>query len=100
MTEQQSYYALNCVLQSNYAKLQRLKIAHQTWYRAWQHESQQYSSCNPEKLWGQLESEGIQLYLQDDASYPALLKEISYPPLGIYIKGSLPQEAGIAIVGT
>src|SRR3989344_8242419 len=105
MTEQQSYHALNCVLQSNYAKLQRLKIAHQTWYRAWQHESQQYSSCNPEKLWGQLESEGIQLYLQDDASYPALLKEISYPPLGIYIKGSLPgqslpQEASIAIVGT
>lgn len=100
MTESQSYHALNCAVRSNFAILQRLKSEHRTWTRAWQHESRRHASEDPEKLWSELESEGIRLYLQEDQEYPPLLKEIPSPPLGIYIKGSLPQENGIAIVGT
>lgn len=35
-----------------------------------------------------------------DQEYPALLKEIAYPPAVLYIWGSLPQKTCLAIVGT
>ncbi len=35
-----------------------------------------------------------------DNEYPALLKEIAYPPAVLYIRGNLPQKMCIAIVGT
>ncbi|MEJ5360811.1 MAG: DNA-processing protein DprA [Spirochaetota bacterium] len=35
-----------------------------------------------------------------DQEYPALLKEIAYPPAVLYIQGNLPQKLSLAIVGT
>jgi len=43
-----------------------------------------------------------QFYKREEAGYPALLKEITLAPLGIYIKGQWPprERAAVAIVGT
>lgn len=48
------------------------------------------------------ESNGVQLVTYWDDKYPALLKEINYPPPIIYVKGTLlpAQSICIAIVGT
>lgn len=35
-----------------------------------------------------------------DENYPALLKEIAYPPAILYIRGNFPQKICVAIVGT
>ncbi len=35
-----------------------------------------------------------------DQDYPALLKEIPYPPAVLYVRGNLPQKLSLAIVGT
>jgi len=35
-----------------------------------------------------------------DEDYPALLKEISYPPAVLYVRGNLPNKLSLAIVGT
>jgi DNA processing protein len=45
---------------------------------------------------------GISVLIQDDADYPAYLKEIFAPPPVIYVKGSLPalRDHAIAVVGT
>ena len=55
------------------------------------------------KEWEKLESSGVQLILLGEQGYPPLLKEISHPPLGIYIRGDISpyfDKIPIAIVGT
>lgn len=44
----------------------------------------------------------IRLVLQEESDFPAVLREIPFPPLGLYIKGSHPAalERSLAIVGT
>jgi len=53
------------------------------------------------KEWERLARSEIRLVLLEDAEYPPLLREMADPPLGIYIRGSLPQGKRVfAIVGT
>ena len=53
------------------------------------------------KEWKQLQQENIRFISILDPEYPALLKEISYPPLGLYLKGQLPlNKPALAVVGT
>lgn len=47
---------------------------------------------NPSKEWEKLKSSDIQLVLLNTPDYPPLLKEISHPPLGIYVHGEIPQS--------
>ncbi|MDP3999676.1 MAG: DNA-processing protein DprA [bacterium] len=90
--EAQSYHNLNIALGANYEALKKLKEKFGSWSKAWQKEKAGRPDSAPE-----LDS---QLILKEDADYPALLKEISWAPLGLYIKGSLPDHPRIAIVGT
>jgi DNA processing protein len=55
-----------------------------------------------EERLGQLRAQGAELVTQDDPSFPAGLKQIPYPPLVLYIKGTLtPADSlAVAIVGT
>lgn len=48
-----------------------------------------------------IEKEGVHLICYEDSDYPSLLKEISDPPLLLYMKGNFPKtKYYIAIVGT
>lgn len=54
-----------------------------------------------EKEWQKLEKEGIDLITINNSLYPLLLKQIPYPPFGIYVKGKLTDSIlNLAVVGT
>jgi DNA processing protein len=46
------------------------------------------------------ENKSIRILTYWDRDYPALLREIQYPPLVLYLKGTLPAETAVAVVGT
>lgn len=55
----------------------------------------------PEKLEYFCRQQGVELVTLYDARYPAALKEISDPPLVLYVKGELPTEPyAVAVVGS
>jgi DNA processing protein len=100
MTENQSYHCLNAALQADYEALKRLKEKYASWAAAWQNEKIKYFSIDPEKELWKLEASGAKLILREDSDYPPLLKEIAWQPFGLYLKGELPENPAIAIVGT
>ncbi len=55
-----------------------------------------------EERLARLKSAGVEVLTQDDPRFPVRLKEIPYPPLYLFIKGTLAPEDGlaVAIVGT
>src|SRR3989344_3726245 len=86
--EAKYYNALNVLHNGSYAKLQTLLGEFQSWENAY-------------KEWQKLKDKNISLITKENAGYPALLKEISSPPLGIYVLGNLSyNQPAAAIVGT
>lgn len=55
-----------------------------------------------ERIWENIEANGIEVYTWEDDSYPRRLKEIDQPPPVLYVKGNLLPEDdwAVAIVGT
>jgi DNA processing protein len=55
-----------------------------------------------EEVLARLKSAGVEMVTQDDSRFPVRLKEIPYPPLYLFIKGTLApeDELAVAIVGT
>ena len=103
MGEQIFYNALNVVTDRNYTKLAKLRSVHPSWERAWENlEPHVRGGVSPQKEWEGLLREDIRLILFDDIEYPPLLREIPYPPFGIYVRGPLPQKETLtlAVVGT
>lgn len=63
------------------------------------------STFQPEKELSRLENQGIQVITREDALFPTNLREISDPPICLYIKGNLSQyrweeDFFFAVVGT
>ncbi len=98
--ETQSYHFLNVALEANYEALKKIREKYQSWSQAWDKEKSNYPNLKPEKEWQKLESLNIRLIIPIDRDYPAPLKEIPWPPFGIYLKGNLPEGPKVAIVGT
>ncbi|MGC8651361.1 MAG: DNA-processing protein DprA [Minisyncoccia bacterium] len=58
---------------------------------------------NPEQEWERLQKLQIRFITLKDQEYPPLLKEIAYPPLGLYLKGQALNNDNpriLAVVGT
>jgi len=57
---------------------------------------------DPQKIWQQLNEEGVKLVTLTDADYPPLLKEINAPPFVLYVRGSTQalRKTVLAVVGT
>jgi DNA processing protein len=90
------YNALNSATQGSYAALAKLhKQCGGNWTAAWK-------GGDAQQAWDELERHGVALALIDDPGYPALLREIPFPPYGIYRKGPIIEETmrKVAIVGT
>jgi DNA processing protein len=99
--EARAYNALAITFQGSYQKLKKIKETHALWHEAWESLPPQERTTNPDIAWEKLEREGVSLILQEDKTFPALLKEIPWPPFALYIKGAIPQgDIHIAIVGT
>ncbi|MEK7507953.1 MAG: DNA-processing protein DprA [Patescibacteria group bacterium] len=102
MREHIFYNAINSALESNYGKLLKFLEKFRLWETSWNHlDVAKRQGINPETEWRRLEKLGIELILQDDEKFPAILKEIPLPPFGIYLRGLLPiNEFSLAIIGT
>jgi len=98
--EAKAYNVIIKALGSQYVKLQALREKHGTWQKAWE-AIQKAHHLDIEKEWGALLESGVELRLIDDPDYPTLLKEVPWPPFGIYIKGSHKDNVpAVGIVGT
>ncbi len=55
-----------------------------------------------EKVWQQIESQGIQVLTWEDQNYPPRLKQVEQPPPVLYLRGDLRPEDdwAVAVVGT
>ncbi len=102
LSEKASYHSLNLATQSNYRLLSRLKGEFGTWSNAWQNFANSVKTAEPNQDLEKLNALSIQLILFDEKEYPNLLREIPWPPLGIYVLGTLKNfdQSSLAIVGT
>ncbi len=87
---------------NNYRALKKLKDRFETWENVWAELPRASNSSNPEEEWKKLEKAGVRLILADEPAFPHLLREIPWPPFGIYVLGNLPEskKPAVAIVGT
>ena len=92
------YNAVNIALNSDYRKIKALKI--KTWEDAWLNIKKDFPNIDPEKEFEKIDKAGIKLILSEETAFPKDLKEMPWPPLAIYIQGSLEPIKSIAIVGT
>ncbi len=60
------------------------------------------SSIDLDKIWEQLDAQGISILIQTDEKYPRRLRELDQPPPVIYLLGDLlpEDEWAVAVVGT
>ncbi len=103
MDEALFYNALAIATRSDYSRLARLQKTHGSWEKSWLHLLPiEKASLEPREEYKKLETLNIRLILQEDSQYPKLLKEIPWPPFGLYFLGNTKALDGntIAIVGT
>ena len=86
----------------NHREIKKLKDAGASWEQIFHKFSRAGKAADPEGEWEKLGENGIKLIMYDEPDFPELLREIYWPPHGIYIKG----ESGVfgrkavGIVGT
>ncbi len=98
MKEKIYYNTINIALNSDYKKIKALKIT--SWEDAWFSIKNNFPKIDPEKEFEKLNKANIKLILSEEEDFPKSLKEMPWPPLAIYIQGSLEPSKSIAIVGT
>lgn len=98
MQEKYYYNAINIALNSDYKKIKALKTT--SWEDAWLNIKNNFPQIDPEKEFEKLNNAGIKLILSEENDFPKKLKEMPWPPLAIYVLGSLKPIQSIAIVGT
>jgi DNA processing protein len=94
------YNALAIKYNSNFSALNKIYDRHGDWEIAFKKDD--YHEASPERLYQELIDRDIKLAINGEVEFPNLLKEIPYPPLGLYYKGSLDclNQKCLAIVGT
>ena len=100
MDEQVYYNAVNLACESDYIRIKNLYQTAGTWEKVWENIAAQYPHINPEKAFSKIDRFQIKLIMFDNPTYPPLLKEINFPPFGLYVIGILPDKPTVAIVGT
>jgi len=102
MCEDLFYNALNITTESGYKNLCEAFNEAGSWEKAWLNfAAKKKPLLDPETEWEKLRKLGVRLILYNEAEYPPQLGEIPFPPLGIYVLGTLPSDsAAVAVVGT
>jgi len=86
--------ALNLLFRENFLKLPQMVTQYHSLEEAFNDLTRkQNSPLDPFKEWEKLEQHQIKFITLKDQEYPLLLKEIPYPPLGLYLKGELPKNS-------
>ncbi len=93
--------ALNLSFQNNFSQLRSFLKHYSSYSQAWKALSPSKKYPAPIQAWKELQKKNISFLLPTDNNYPSLLKEISFPPQGIYIQGSFfSKMTPLAVVGT
>lgn len=104
MEEETKFYnAVNLACNGEYFKVKSFYDKTGSWIKAWQILDRELNpKINPDKELERLSALNINLILKEDYNYPSLLKEICWPPFGLYVRGdiSIAKKPAIAIVGT
>lgn len=100
MSEKIFYNAVTASVGGDYGKLAKLSQHFGTWQDAYDHLPGR-SRLDPEKAWEKLQQHSISLILRDESAFPDLLREIPFPPFGLYYRGEpLGTELKMTMVGT
>jgi len=96
--------ALNLLFRENFLKLFQIVAQCHSFQEAFNASiRKQNFYLDPLKEWEKLEKNKIKFITLHEEAYPPLLKEIPYPPFGIYLKGELPSSNDyhfLSVVGT
>ncbi|MFA5392509.1 MAG: DNA-processing protein DprA [Candidatus Paceibacterota bacterium] len=94
--------ALNLLFRENFLRLPQIVTQYHSLEEAFHDLARKQNSLiDPFKEWEKLEQHQIKFITLKDQEYPLLLKEISYPPLGLYLKGEIPKNTNLlSVVGT
>lgn len=94
--------ALNLLFRENFLKLLQMVNQYHSFEEAFNDLSRKQNSfLDPFKEWEKLEQHQIKFITLKDQEYPLILKEIPYPPLGLYLKGEIPKNSNfLSVVGT
>jgi len=95
--------ALNLLFRDNFLKLPQFLLKYRSFKEAFESlDTKQKKRFNPLQEWEKLEKNKIKFITFNERVYPPLLKEISYPPFGLYLKGELPSlnDYYLSVVGT
>lgn len=76
------------------------KIKNITWEEAWLKIKNDFPAIDPKKEYEMILRSELELLTSEEDDFPALLKEIPWPPFAIYIKGKLGSERSASVVGT
>ena len=104
MPHPQAFYlhALNIAFQNNFLKLYSFCSRFSNYSEGWNNFTRHHNvSFSPEESWQELKDKHIEFILNSHPKFPPLLKQINYPPLGIYYKGNIDfLGQPLAVVGT
>src|SRR5512143_62579 len=97
-----AYNAVNIALEANYRAVHAAHARHGSWQGAWHELRCLAPSVDADRDFGALAKNEIRPLLAEDAEFPAELKEIPWPPHGLYVRGSMDglKRPAVAIVGT
>lgn len=86
----------------NHREIKKLKEENATWEHVFSKLARSENKLDPETEWNKLEKNGISLIMADEDAFPDFLREIYWPPHGIYIRGGRDvfKNTSIGIVGT
>lgn len=100
MNEKIVCHALNVFYKGDYSKLQKVSASFDSWGKAWDAVGKK-SGVDLNEVWEILIEKRINFSLRTDSDFPEILKEIPWPPFGIYWKGApISRAVKIGIVGT
>lgn len=85
----------------SHREIAKLKSGADTWEEVFK-KLNRAEARDPETEWIKLEKSGIRLIFSEEPRFPELLREIYWPPFGIYVKGEIEflKNTTVAIVGT
>ena len=94
--------ALNLLFRENFLKLPQMVTQYHSLEEAFNDLARKQNSLlDPFKEWEKLEQHQIKFITLKDQEYPLLLREIPYPPLGLYLQGEIPKNSNfLSVVGT
>ncbi len=95
------YNALALLYEGNFGHLRKLREQYASYRELWER-VRPAARHDPDRAWAELQTARVTLCLANAEHFPALLREIPAPPLGLYTRG-VPLangEARVAIVGT